>query len=109
MNFNVRITQKCIQVTSEGEKLVVEGENEEEGREAEASSTNSRRTPRGNNSARRTSRPFQRGSPSMRMNPTPIVWSDRSSQRQQGKVFFLFIQKHFENYYLLCVSDETDG
>lgn len=78
-------------VTSEGEKLIVEGENEEEGREAEASpSTNSRRTVRGNNSARRSSRPLHRGSPPMRMNPTPIVWSDRSPQRHQGtKLFFI--------------------
>lgn len=64
----------------------MEGENEEEGREAEASpSTNSRRQHRGNNSARRNNRMMQRGSPPMRMNPTPIVWGDRSSQRHHGK------------------------
>lgn len=66
----------------------MEGETEEEGREAEASpSTNSRRSTRGNNSARRNSRVFQRGSPG-RMNPTPIIWSDRSPQRQQGNYRF---------------------
>lgn len=96
-----------LQVSSEGEKLVIEGEKEEEGREAEASpSTNSRRTTRGSNSARRTSRIPHRGSPPIRSNPTPIIWCDRSPQRHHGKLVikYLTIYKDIKivNRFQLC-------
>ncbi|XP_056646603.1 nucleoprotein TPR isoform X2 [Diorhabda sublineata] len=71
-------------VSSEGEKPPVTEEDEEEGREAEASpSTNSRGIVRGTNSARRSMRSsLPRGTQS-RGSPIPIVWGDRSPQRHQ--------------------------
>lgn len=62
-------------VSSEGEKQTVDDDMEEEGREAEAStspSINTRsKTTRGSGTPRRPSRVFQRGG-----RPTPIVWQE---------------------------------
>ncbi|CAG9816022.1 unnamed protein product [Phaedon cochleariae] len=68
------------QVSSEGEKPIQAEEDEEEGREAEASpSTNSRRVMRGPSARRSARTPTPRGGHMQRPGPIPIVsWQRRS-------------------------------